>query len=634
MLTIKFFKAIWLLLIPLAWVSLVISLALNRYEYAVTTFNNFRQNNHLELSFPATFDQAQAKLKQAEQTINSFEVALDKLQIEKTLLPLLSPFSVEAETARYLFQVAPLLIDTARLSTNLAEKLLNTVEKKSEVSFGLNRADYQTMRQEVNTIKANLEIIFNLLNQIPFEKLSGASLLKTPLNNLFGYLTIWLNIVERGQAYLEAGEELLGYSEEANFLLLFQDSTEPRPNGGFTGNYALLTLQEGKLTNFRFEDSYVLDDNYTNKGGYIAVPDIYTGWWFSNFSWGLRDVSLTPDFPETARAALNIAKQAGLSEPLKGVIAITPALVQKFLQKTGTIYIPEYQEEITAENLIAKLHYYHLRPGFGEGDNFYRRKDFTRLLATNIFEKVKSLDKFTLLEIILNAVAQKDLQIYCLNPICQKALDEMNWSGRVQQTKPEQDYLMLVETAMSGNKVYSYLEISARDKIKLTPDGKTSHHLTLTYHYKNTPPNHEKGENNGIFISYNRLYLPAQSTVSEREKFRQLHSPVEQYSKKVLGQFVTVVPQENYQPYFIWQSPSGWRPINQKKAVYELLVQKQAGTNLRYSLELENVEGWQIADVTLNAKPIQWQSNGTGKTLIFEGVLETDLAFKISFSAV
>ena len=50
--------------------------------------------------------------------------------------------------------------------------------------------------------------------------------------------------------------ELLWFSSPQHYLILLQNTAEKRPNGGFFGSFAFVTLEKGTVSEFRLSDSY------------------------------------------------------------------------------------------------------------------------------------------------------------------------------------------------------------------------------------------------------------------------------------------------------------------------------------------------------------------------------------------
>lgn len=53
---------------------------------------------------------------------------------------------------------------------------------------------------------------------------------------------------------------LLGETEQQRYLVILQNSAEKRPNGGFFGSFAIVTMKDAKIQNIELMDSY-----YPNK---------------------------------------------------------------------------------------------------------------------------------------------------------------------------------------------------------------------------------------------------------------------------------------------------------------------------------------------------------------------------------
>src|SRR5207302_40793 len=164
----------------------------------------------------------------------------------------------------------------------------------------------------------------------------------------------WLDAIEK---FLPVAPTLLGVGAPANYLIEVLDSSELRPAGGFIGNSGTATFAGGRLTAARITDVDLLDKPFEEAGHVIAYPPGYS--WFDLVpkSWSFRDSNLDADFPTAARYGEQTYIKEGGSIPVQGVIAITPALIEHAMAITGPIAVPEYQETITAQNLIARIHY-------------------------------------------------------------------------------------------------------------------------------------------------------------------------------------------------------------------------------------------------------------------------------------
>lgn len=64
---------------------------------------------------------------------------------------------------------------------------------------------------------------------------------------------------------------LLGEQEQQRYLVVLQNSAEKRPNGGFFGSFAIVTIKDAKITNIELMDSYY--PNKIDPSATIQAPD-------------------------------------------------------------------------------------------------------------------------------------------------------------------------------------------------------------------------------------------------------------------------------------------------------------------------------------------------------------------------
>ena len=173
-------------------------------------------------------------------------------------------------------------------------------------------------------------------------------------------------------------------------------------------------------------DIDLLDKPYEAAGKYIPYPKEYSWFDIGSHSWSMRDSNLDADFSIDARyGEITYQTEAGKDAiPVQGVIAITPWLIQNLLKITGPISVPEYQETVTATNLIDLIHFHQLGgKAAGEGSDTTHspdgqsslRKHFMALLAGSLLGRVRQLastNLSTLLKLATDSLHTKDIQVY------------------------------------------------------------------------------------------------------------------------------------------------------------------------------------------------------------------------------
>ncbi len=327
------------------------------------------------------------------------------------------------------------------------------------------------------------------------------------------------------QTMLNFAPVLLGIGQPASYLIEQLDSTELRPGGGFIGSYGIATISSGQITNIHMTDTYLLDNAFTHAGQRIPFPPAYH-WFPPVHSWGLRDSNLDADFPTAARYAEQIYRIEGGTVPVQGVIAITPWLIQNALKITGPIYVSEYNETITAQNVVNRIHYHQLNEELKGGDvpspdgHSSLRKRFTELLFEHFFARVRALaSKATpqFMSLFRNALYTKDIQLY-LNPgPAEEVLQHFQLASAIQA--PAGDSLLVVDANVQGNKANYFINYTLHDQVTIDGSGNAFHHTTLTYNwpYSVDSLKNNYGGDPKKYTDYIRIYVPPGSVLQAQD---------------------------------------------------------------------------------------------------------------------
>ncbi|HKT40264.1 MAG TPA: DUF4012 domain-containing protein, partial [Ktedonobacterales bacterium] len=158
---------------------------------------------------------------------------------------------------------------------------------------------------------------------------------------------------------MSALPDLLGITKPAHYLFFDMDSDEMRSTGGFLGNYALITVQNGKLIGgIHLLDTLRLDC----PGGLklcppAPIPQQYA--WMNAFpdSFLMRDANISPDLPTSAKLIMQKYQQES-GQAVDGVFMITPEIIRDILKLTGPLKADGYDKEVNAQDLQDVIHYY------------------------------------------------------------------------------------------------------------------------------------------------------------------------------------------------------------------------------------------------------------------------------------
>jgi hypothetical protein len=426
----------------------------------------------------------------------------------------------------------------------------------------------------------------------------------------------WLVTLQR---LLPVAPTLLGIGTPANYLIELLDSTELRPGGGFIGNYGTATLSGGRLSAAHITDVDLLDRPFEFAGLVIPYPAAYTWFDLAPGSWSFRDSNLDADFPTVARYGEQTYLKEGGNVPVQGVIAITPALIERALAITGPITVPEYQETVTTQNLIARIHFHQLGSA-GEGSELIPspdghsslRKRFTELLAEHFLARVHQLSPVQLSKFLLlmvNAVRSRDLQIYFNSDMAENLLQRYHLDASIQS--PVGDSLFVVDANISGNKANSFIVNSLDDQVTIDSQGDVTHHATLSYAWTIAGQNY----GSSVYRDYVHIYVPPGSTLLMQDGW-QPRGLSNAFHREVWMGFFTLSYGQTHKMTLIWKVPSA-ASKDQSGWHYQYLVQKQAG--ILWALNL------QVVLPTCATIANKWgglRSNGRQETVLTQSLTE------------
>ena len=333
----------------------------------------------------------------------------------------------------------------------------------------------------------------------------------------------------QAQNLMDAMGWILGVGQPRTFLVQTMDRAELRATGGFTGQFGELSLNGGRMGPFKLQNIALFEygDNAPNNGK--IPPTAYRTWW-PIANWGLRDSNLSADFPTSARIAIDTYKYE-FQHSVDGVIVFSPFLISRVIAATGPIYVPEYNETITATNVESKLHYYQLdNVGIRKEelvehvyDPDAARKLFTGRVTKLLMDKVKHAQVNDIIGIaheMLHALKTRDLQVYVTNPQIENLLVKYDAAALIDRSTTH-DGLFVVQSNVSANKGSQYVQTKMRDTVTLDTNGGATHALQihLIYHVV------DQIYGPDTYHDYVRVYVPPNAKFLNGNGFEQLGQP-------------------------------------------------------------------------------------------------------------
>jgi len=431
---------------------------------------------------------------------------------------------------------------------------------------------------ELIGMKANLDLALLNLSNISYPGVLWP--IKSKIDetkNLVGEASLLLGKLAPMSQIIPA---LAGYPSTSTYLVLFQNSDELRPTGGFLGTYGILQMDSGDISRFETHDIYHMDMPVKDKVDVIPPEPIRM---YLNPKWYMRDANWSPDWPT---AAQKIEWFYNLENPLlppkdqinnftgkfNGIIAITPKLVTDLLAMVGPIVIDG--QEYNSSNFVDLLQY-RVEKGYVQlGVSSWQRKEVIGQILKEMKIRLMNLpaDNWrSIMTIFDNNITGKNILIYLHDPVLQDLAKEQGWTGEIKQTLG--DYLMVVDANLASLKTDAVMNRSMSYEVKETANSLNSR-LIINYAHRGKPD-----WKTSYYQTYTRVYVPKGSRLIKMEGCNSKIDIVDEYNKTAFAcQFI--IPFNQVAPLVLEYE----LPNNIKKSVlkngYSLYVQKQPGNQV------------------------------------------------------
>lgn len=302
---------------------------------------------------------------------------------------------------------------------------------------------------------------------------------------------------------------LLGGESTMRYLALFQNNTELRPTGGFVGSFAEVDMENGAIANMRLPGGGTYDVQ-GQLDTFVESPKPLS---LINPRWEFQDGNWFPDFPTSAKKMQWFYEHSG-GPTTDGVMAVNATFVEKLLDIIGPIDMPEYGVTVNAENFLFTTE----KAVEVDADPLKNTpKAFLGSLAPKLIEKVKAADAKMLVRLVVlieQGLVEKDIQVYFRNNDAQKAMQDLGFTGAIQQTKG--DYLMVVNTNIGGGKTDAVIDQTVDEQVNIAESGTVTDTVTLTKVHHGMANALFTGKNN---VDYVRFYVPEGSVLLSADGF-------------------------------------------------------------------------------------------------------------------
>ena len=479
--------------------------------------------------------------------------------------------------------LVPLAMDVAR--AGLAGcTIVSTLTSRfhGPLNKGLTLSDITVLNQNLLQIEVILNQAIQQVDQLQPEDLQFDPRLGKMVSEFRSRLPVL-------EAFLSVAPTVFGIGKPAYYLVEMLDTAELRPGGGFIGNYGIATFLDGRLASAQVTDAILLDKGF----GYtyrVPYPPAYL-WFPLTREWGVRDSNLDADFPTSARNGEMLYELEAGKPPVAGVIALTPALIERMLTLTGPIAVPEYHETVTAQNFIDRILYHQiieegLAANVASPDGYSSvSKHFTALLGKHFVARLQTLPASLLprlTQVLIDSMYTKDLQIYFTSAAAEKALQFYHLDDSVQS--PAGDGIFVVDANITPSKANRYLVTTVNDQVTIDNAGTATHRTLIEFTW--TTPGLTGLDILGptLYQGYVRVYVPSHSVLLTQSGWDP-HDSGAAFGRTFWGGY-SHIPYPNAATITLVWRITGAAQTDAQHWHYSYLIQHQAGAQQNVHLQV------------------------------------------------
>lgn len=379
---------------------------------------------------------------------------------------------------------------------------------------------------------------------------------------------------------LALAPQLLGVTSPRTYLIAYQDETELRATGGFIGAINLVTVRRGTVRQ-HFEGTEIGNRERL----LVPAPEPIRA--YNEIWWLMRDSNWSPNFPTTA-ALERYFLRMDLGVNPWGVIDVTSQAAASVLAATGPLYVPEYHRWVTAGN-VARLADYYTHVAYTPGSTDTVRKEFIAVVGSHLVTRIQSLDLQGWLRLsagLEDAAVRGDLLINLPGTHEHQLVRLLGTAGAISSTTS--DYLYVVQTNLSYNKINPYIHTSIRYAVTIRPDRWLEAALSIRLRNDLPPTSHPnlnwfgpgggRLANRDDYADYLRIYVPPGSQLTDQSGWKNPWTPGPAYGKTEFSGYVIVRRGHSATIHLRYLMPPNALSWSGGKR-YRLVVQHQPGSH-------------------------------------------------------
>lgn len=475
------------------------------------------------------------------------------------------------------------------------------VEKSAEERLQTAVLTLDKLAQKVDPIavdidKANKKIA--KINPDKYPKKIGKTVIREKIFNLKEQFNSIASLFVDAKPLIKNLAKILGSKEEKTYLILYQNDKERRATGGFLTFYAILKIKDGKITLAGSDDIYSLDNSISNHPK--APPEILT--YHKGVSqFYIRDSNLSPDFVESIKLFESLYQRSGSRVKYDGIIAMDSKILIDMLTIFGDITVNGITFSAKEDKRCdCPQAIYTLFDIVDKPVNYIKenRKGILGDLMLTLFQTAirSSPSKYwgSLTNVMLTNLQEKHILLYFVDKEIQKAVEQINFAGRIIDYKG--DYLHINNVNFAGAKANMFVS----EKIESITKGK-EREVIIDFRnpYPHSDCNLERGGLclNAVLRNWIRIYVPKGSKLKSFQGSKKKTLVYDELGKTVFEGYLEVPTQGKATIVVEYTLPSDILTDS-------ILIQKQPGiSDQKWFVKVDNKK-------------------------LFDGILKTDIKIK------
>ena len=267
--------------------------------------------------------------------------------------------------------------------------------------------------------------------------------------------------------------KILGQGTTSKFLIIFQNSAELRPTGGFIGSFATVDVLNSQVKNISFKDVYDLDGSF--ESDIPAPPGISR----LTPTLEMRDSNIHADFSKSAKLISQIYEKAG-GESLDFVIGINEKFLQAFIEEIPNLSIkmPNGKSvSLDRDNALRQISFLVESKRFGQ-------KTPKKIIEKLLFKFLEAVENEEFLLKIFPKIKklkeENHIFAFGFNEDSQELFRKLKVSGEFKTLEPNEDFLHISHTNIGGNKTDPYIEEKIFKETKVLSDAQVLVNLKIS----------------------------------------------------------------------------------------------------------------------------------------------------------